>query len=63
MHKDLNPVTELNKLEVAKKCLRMISDIATRAADSNDAEHISYAIQELSQVLFERTGSEERLYL
>ena len=31
-------------------------------AHSQNPEHIGYALQELTQVLFERTGNQERLF-
>jgi hypothetical protein len=53
----------MNKnIELAKSCLRRISDIATRGACSEDPENVGYALQELTQALFERTGSEERVF-
>ena len=50
------------RIELARKCLAMISRIASRGACSENPEHIGYALQELSQVLCERTGSEDRLF-
>src|SRR5262245_31858362 len=52
----------LDRNEQAKTCLRMISVIALRGAESGDPEQIGYALQELTQVLFERTGSEDRVF-
>lgn len=49
-------------IELARKCLTLISQIATRGACSQDPNQIGYALQELTQVLLERTGSEERLF-
>jgi hypothetical protein len=40
----------------------MIRDIAARGALSSDPEHVGYALQELTQVLLERTGSEDRYF-
>jgi hypothetical protein len=48
--------------ELAKKCLRLIRDIADRSASSDNAEQLGYAVQELSQVFLERTGTEDRLF-
>jgi hypothetical protein len=50
------------RIETARKCLMLISRIAARGACSEDPEAIGYALEELSQVLFERTGSEQRLF-
>jgi hypothetical protein len=49
-------------IELAKSCLRRISDIAARRACSEDPENVGCALQELTQALFERTGSGERLF-
>ena len=51
-----------NNLELARKCLTLISGIASRGARSGDPDMVGYALEELSQVLFERTGSEERAF-
>ena len=48
--------------ELAQKCLIAIRDIADRAVRSLDPENMGYAIQELTQVLVERTGNDERLF-
>jgi len=40
----------------------MITRIASRGAASDNPLDIGYALEELSQVLFERTGSEERIF-
>ena len=47
---------------MARKCLGLIRDIADRSASSWDAEAVGYALQELSQVLLERTGTQERIF-
>ena len=49
-------------LSLAKKCLTLVRDIAARGASSDLPEHVGYALQELSQVLFERTGSHYRAF-
>ena len=49
-------------LKSAKTCLALIRDIAARAATSNNPEHIGYALQELSQVFLERTGTQTRYF-
>jgi hypothetical protein len=51
-----------DRIELAKKCLTLISNIAQRGASSEDPEQIGCALQELTQVLFERTGNHERLF-
>jgi hypothetical protein len=50
------------RIEMARKCLRLISRIATRGACAGSPADVGYALEELSQVLFERTGSEERRF-
>ncbi len=52
----------MNNVELARKCLTLISEIASRGAHSHDPEQIGYALQELTQVLLERSGTEDRLY-
>jgi hypothetical protein len=49
-------------LDLARKCLSLIRDIADRGAMSWDPEAVGYALQELSQVLLERTGTEDRIF-
>ena len=49
-------------LKLAKTCLALIRDIAARSAISNNPEHIGYALQELSQVFVERTGTQQRYF-
>ena len=60
--RDLDSLTGSNNIELAKRCLALISDIAGRGACSQNPEHIGYALQELTQVLVERTGSSDRLF-
>lgn len=57
-------ITKASKSNVqrAKRCLALIRDIAARGASSQDAEHVGYCLQELSQVLFERTSRQERQF-
>lgn len=50
------------RIATAKECLSLISRIAGRGSSSNRPESISYALEELSQVLVERTGTEERVF-
>jgi len=56
------PDTKRNsaKVELARKCLGLIRDTAERGASSWDPKVVGYALQELSQVLLERTGTDER---
>ena len=49
-------------LELARKCLELIRDIADRGASSGNPDLVGYALQELSQVLLERSGCEERIF-
>ena len=49
-------------VETARKRLGLIRDIADRGASSWDANAVGYALQELSQVLLERTGTEDRIF-
>ena len=50
------------QVEVARRCLGLIRDIAERGAASWDPADVGYALQELSQVLLERTGIEDRKF-
>jgi hypothetical protein len=59
--KALGPVDQ-NNLDLARKCLRLVRDIAERGAESWDPADVGYAIQELTQVLHERTGDEDRVF-
>jgi hypothetical protein len=52
----------LKRIQDARGCLALISRIAARGARAADPYSVGYALEELSQVLFERTGSEERLF-
>jgi hypothetical protein len=47
-------------VDLARRCLAKIRDIAERGVFAQDPDHVGYALQELSQVLLERTGREER---
>lgn len=47
---------------LARQCLRTISEIASRGAQAQDPQNIGYALQELTQVLYERTGDGERVF-
>jgi hypothetical protein len=55
-------LTSEARIELAKKCLRLIGRIAERCARSQNPEIIGYALQELSQVLLERTGTQDRVF-
>jgi hypothetical protein len=55
-------LTSEDRIELAKKCLRLIGRIAERCARSQNPEIIGYALQELSQVLLERTGTQDRVF-
>ena len=56
------PTSGVENIELAKKCLALISTIAVRGACSQDPNQVGYALQELTQVLLERTGNDERLF-
>jgi hypothetical protein len=49
-------------IDQARQCLALIRDIADRGAWSHDPEVVGYALQELSQVLLERTGRQDRVF-
>ena len=49
-------------VETARKWLGLIRDIAERGALSWDPDDVGYALQELSQVLLERTGTQDRIF-
>jgi hypothetical protein len=53
---------EQKNTELARRCLALIRDIAERGVLSWDPEHVGYALQELSQVLLERLGIEDRIF-
>ena len=55
-------LTSEDRIELAKKCLRLIAQIAERCARSQNPEVIGYALQELSQVLLERTGTRDTIF-
>jgi hypothetical protein len=57
----VRPVDVANN-ELARECLTLIGEIASRGARSCDPEQIGYALQELSQVLLERTGTEDTVF-
>jgi hypothetical protein len=49
-------------VKLARKCLGLIRDIADWGASSSDLSNVGYALQELSQVLLERTGTQDRFF-
>ena len=51
-----------NNLKLVRRCLGLIRDIAGWGACVQGPEEVGYALQELTQVLVERTGSDERLF-
>jgi hypothetical protein len=53
---------EHDNTELARRCLALIRNIAERGASSWDPAQVGYALQELSQVLLERLGWEDRLF-
>ena len=61
MTRENSPSPRAN-FELAQKCLIAIRDIADRAVRSIDPGIMGYAIQELTQVLVERTRNDERLF-
>jgi hypothetical protein len=54
---------DAKRIETARKCLSLISRIAARGACSECPDEIGYALEELSQALFERTGSDRIMFL
>ena len=56
-----NVAVEAN-VELAKMCLTLIRDIAARGACAEDPWHVGYALEEISQVLLERTGTQDRRF-
>lgn len=47
------------RLQNARKCLFVIREIADRALSTANEDHLGYALQELTQVLVERTGEQD----
>ncbi len=47
-------------IDLARQCLAKIRDIAERGVFAEDPDQVGFALQELSQVLIERTGRVER---
>lgn len=54
--------TQGTNVELARKCLALIRDTAEWGALSWDPADVGYALQELSQVLLERAGTEDRVF-
>jgi len=50
------------RIEKARACLGKIRDIADRGLRAVDPGNVGYALQELTQVLCERTGDDERYF-
>jgi hypothetical protein len=57
-----NSRRDARKVERARNCLGLICDIADRGASSWDAETVGHVLQELSQALLERAGTQERVF-
>src|ERR1700683_1743713 len=51
-----------DKMELANEWLWLLSDIAKCGARSQDPVQVEFALQELSRLLIERTGTEEILF-
>jgi len=49
-------------VKLVRKCLTLIRNIADWGASSSDLSNVGYALQELSQVLLERTGVQDRYF-
>src|SRR5579862_484408 len=52
----------MDSIALARHCLKLICDIAARGARSSDPAIMGYALQELTQVLLERTGTQNRIF-
>ena len=59
---DCKSTIATSNVDLARRCLLLISSIALRGACSPDSAHIGYALQELTQVLLERTGNDDRVF-
>jgi hypothetical protein len=55
----LNSAFKQKNIELGRRCLALIRDIADRGASSWDPEMAGYLLQELRQVLLERLGCED----
>lgn len=51
-----------NNVNRARECLLLIVEISSRGASSSDPEVVGYALEELTQVLLERTDVQERYF-
>ena len=51
-----------DRAELGRQVLGLVREIADRGAASRDPAVVGYAIQELTQVLYERTGNEKRMF-
>jgi len=56
------PAASSDNDQLARQCLKLIAEIANRGSRSQDPQQIGYALQELTQVLFERTGNDDRVF-
>ncbi|MFN7992745.1 MAG: hypothetical protein U0Q18_04050 [Bryobacteraceae bacterium] len=59
---DLQSLSQLSAAGLARHCLMLIRSVATQGIISPNSEIVEYALQELSQVLVERTGIEEFVF-
>ena len=53
------PIGGATQVDLARKCLLLIGDIAIRGACSLTPDHIGYALRGLSQLLVERNLSQD----
>jgi hypothetical protein len=51
-----------NNIVLARQCLALIAETAARCSSSADPELLGYALQQLSQVLYERTGNDHTIF-
>jgi hypothetical protein len=58
--RDWEKALRAGRVELARRCLGLIRDIADRGACAWDAEEAIYALMELRQVLSDPTGEEEQ---
>ena len=56
-------LNDSTNMDLARRCLALIADIASRGACSQNPDDVGYALQELTQVMIERTGIEERIFM
>ena len=53
------PIGGATQVDLARKCLLLIGDIAIRGACSLTPDHIGYALRELTQILIERNLNQD----